>query len=117
MASFLNGLYYGNTWFSEIPKAIFMDNYKKFLEKLINQDPTLVKIACLKDEEDVILGYSILGNQHLTIHWVFVKDAWRHGGIAKRLTPKFPTAVTHLTRLGKSLMKKIPTAVYNPFAH
>lgn len=114
-ASFLNGLYYGDSWFSTIPEKIFMDNYKLVITALINNPQVSVQVACLKDEADVILGYSILGNNFQTIHWVFVKKAWRKGGIGQSLTPKYPTTVTHLTKLGKVLLTKLTTAVFNPF--
>lgn len=113
LATFLKGLYYGDSWFSLIPKDIFMENYKKIAEALLATQ--IVQVACLADDEDVILGYSILGNNYQTIHWVFVKAAWRNGGIAKHLTPRFPTAITHLTTLGKVLISKFPTAQFNPF--
>ncbi len=115
MATFLKGLYHGDSWFSLIPIQIFMDNYKPALDAILANSNTQVQIACLKDDEDIILGYSILGHNYSTIHWVFVKAAWRNGGIARALTPRYPTTVTHLTALGKSLMSKIETAVFNPF--
>ena len=115
IATFLRGIYYGDSWFSAIPKHIFMENYKRVIEALLRSPNVVVKIACLKEDPDVILGYSILSNDFQTIHWVYVKSAWRGKGIAKSLTPKYATAVTHLSALGKSLMPKIPTAVFNPF--
>lgn len=115
-ASFLQGLYYGDSWFSAIPLDIFMSNYKKALDALLANPGTVVKVACLKDEQDTILGYSILGNNYQTIHWVFVKSAWRKGGIGKALTPQFPTVVTHLNALGKSLLNKVSNPTFNPFA-
>lgn len=115
LATFLRGLYYGDSWFSLIPKQIFMANYKKVAEALVLSPKTTVKIACLKEDENVILGYSILSNDYMTIHWVFVKSAWRHKGIAKSLVPKYPTSVTHLTTLGKQLLTKFDNISFNPF--
>lgn len=116
LATFLRGLYYGDSWWSTIPKQIFMDNYKKVAEQLIDNTKTEVKVACLKDEPNVILGYSILSKDYLTIHWVFVKSPWRKRGIARSLLPQYPAEITHLTATGKSLMSsKFPTAIFNPF--
>lgn len=115
MATFLKGLYYGDSWFSAIPKDIFMDNYKKVLYLNLNKQTTVVKIVCLKEDPDVILGYSILSSNYSTIHWVFVKKDWRGKGIAKTLLPSHPTAVTHLTKLGKTLLPKFENCVFNPF--
>lgn len=115
LATFLRGLYYGDSWFSMIPKSIFMDNYKRVAEGILANPKTLVKIACLKEDPDVILGYSILSNNYSTIVWVYVKSAWRKQGIAKSILPQFPTTVTHLSALGKSLLSKYPNVTFNPF--
>lgn len=115
MATFLRGLYYGDSWFSQIPKKIFMDNYKLIAEALMASPAITVKVACLKEDPDVILGYSILSANFQTIHWVFVKSAWRRQGIAKSLLPQFPTAVTHLSAVGIKLLPKFKDAVFNPF--
>lgn len=115
LATFLKGLYHGDSWFSLIPHDIFMENYKPALTALLSKPTTSVQVACLKDDEDIILGYSILGDNFTTLHWVFVKAAWRNGGIARALTPRYPTKVTHLTALGKSLMSKFSGTVFNPF--
>lgn len=117
LATFLRGLYYGDSWFSIIPKDIFMKSYKPVAEALVNGNKTTIKIACLKEDPGVILGYSILSSDYHSIVWAFVKSAWRRRGIARRLLPKAPTQVTHLTPLGKSLLNKFETApIFNPFA-
>lgn len=116
LATFLRGLYYGDSWFSEIPKNIFMDNYKKIAEAIVNSPNVTLKIACLNEDPDVILGYSVLSSDFQTIHWVYVKSAWRKKGIGRSLVPRMPTNVTHLTLLGKTLIKKFDNTVFNPFA-
>ena len=113
MATFLRGLYYGDSWFSLIPKDAFMMNYKHIAEALLNKH--LVKVACLKEDKDVILGYSILSKDFQTLHFVFVKSAFRKQGIGRSLIPHSISTVTHLTTLGKSLMNKLSNCVFNPF--
>lgn len=113
LATFLRGLYYGDSWFSLIPKDIFMKHYKVVAEALLKT--RTVKVACLKEDPSVILGYSILSNDYQGIDWVFVKSAWRKQGIGKSLVPQRPSYVTHLTKLGKDLLVKFPNTVFNPF--
>lgn len=113
MATFLRGLYYGDTWFSQIPKDIFMDNYKRIAEALIERPDASVRIACLKEDPDVILGYSI--SKGTALDWVYVKKAWRGAGIGRALLPPKITAITHLADTGKALMNKIPNCIFNPF--
>lgn len=116
MATFLRGLYYGDSWFSLIPKDIFMQNYKTIANALILSPNVVIKIACLKEDPNVILGYSILSADSQVVHWTFVKSAWRKQGIAKALVPQYPVFITHLSDLGRKLMSKYPTTKFNPFA-
>jgi hypothetical protein len=116
LATFLRSLYYGDSWFSQIPKNIFMYNYHKIAEVLLNSKNVLVKVACLKEDTDVILGYSILSKDLTIIHFCFVKSAWRKQGIGSALLPSTINKVTHLTQLGKSLLPKLKDTIFDPFA-
>ncbi len=115
-ASFLNGLYYGSSWFNLIPKDIFMANYKNIINGLLDHPGVTIKIACPKDEQDLIIGYSILSADYATVHWVFVKHKWRNNGVGKALLPTRPEAFSHLSDLGKILMSKYENTIFNPFA-
>lgn len=112
-STWLIGLFYGHTFYSLIPKHIFMANYHTVIENLLKSPKVEVRIACLKEDPSVILGYSILGSEN-AVHWVFVKKSWRGIGIAKDLVPATVVASTHFTKLGLSIMKKKNIA-YNPF--
>lgn len=116
LATFLRGLYYGDSWWSSVPKNIFMDNYKRVATAIIQNPKTIIKVACLKEDPNVILGYSILSADYQTLDWVYVKSAWRNKGIATSLTPALISNITHLSTLGKTLMPKLLFAVFNPFA-
>lgn len=114
-STFLRGLYYGNSFYSQIPKDIFMANYKPFITNLIATGRAVINIACLKEDSDVILGYSILSSDYQAIHFVFVKSRFRKQGIARSLVPQRPVAVTHLTGIGRILLTKFPHTIFNPF--
>lgn len=116
LATFLRGIYYGDSWYSLIPKDIFMYNYKYVVEDLLNNPSTIITIACLPEDTDVIIGYSLMGKNYQRIDFVYVKSAWRKKGIAKALMPERPTEVTHLTAVGRVLMKKYPNLIFNPFS-
>lgn len=115
LATFLRGLYYGDSWYSLIPKRIFMDNYKAVAQALVSSPNVFVNVACLKDAPDVILGYSVVSSDYQTLNWVYVKKAWRLRGIARALVPSHPTSVSHLSAEGKSLLNKINNPVFDPF--
>lgn len=117
LATWLRGLYYGESWYRDIPKDIFMANYHTILEKILATPGLSVKVSCLKDDNEVILGYSVYHklNELIVLDWIFVKSAWRRIGIGKGLVPQGVMFVTHLTKVGKALMPKIPNVQFNPF--
>lgn len=114
-ATMLRGLYYGDSWFSRIPKDIFMAHYHKVIEALLVHPSTKVTVACLKDDPEVVLGYSVTGHNDELVHFVYVKSAWRNIGLAKSLVGTTPKAATHLTTVGSSILKKHPEVIFNPF--
>ena len=113
-ASWLRGLYYGDSVFSLVPKQIFMSNYHKVLDFLLKSNNTEITVACLKDDPEVILGYAVLSKNPRTLHYVFVKKQWRSIGIAKGLIPGDINVATHFTKVGFSIMNK-KGWTYNPF--
>lgn len=115
-ATFLRGLYYGDSWFSEIPKTIFMENYHNALKRILVNPNNYVKIACLVEDPEIILAYAILSSDNKTLHWAFCKKAWRAIGLIKQLVPNTVTQVTHLTKVGLSIIKKRDHVIFNPFA-
>lgn len=115
LATFLRGLYYGESFFSDVPKNLFMERYKRVAQALVNDPNTTIRVACLPEDKDVILGYSICSGD--SVNFCFVKAAWRQKGIAKSLVPTNPVYVVpqHLTKIGKELLTKINNPKYNPF--
>lgn len=117
LACWLRGVYYGGTFFSDIPKSIFMEHYHKVLERFIDNPKVSIQMAVLQDDPQVILGYSVArksAKDEQILDWIFVKSAWRKIGIAKMLVPSDLAVVTHQTKLGKAL--KPAGVIYNPFA-
>jgi len=114
LATWLRGLYYGDSVYSNMKKQTFMENYHTILETVINNSAIQIKVACLKEDSNVILGYAVLANAPQTIHWVFVKKFWRNIGLARDLVPKDTNTVTNLTKIGLSILKKKDWA-FNPF--
>lgn len=113
-ASWLRGMYYGESWLSLMKKDVFMATYHKVVETLINSPGVQIKVACLKDDPEVILGYAVLSRVAPVLHWVFVKSSWRGIGIAKSLVPSETKIVTNVTKSGLAIMRKYPGVSYNP---
>lgn len=112
LATWLRGLRFGNSWFLMIESDTYFNTYHRVVETILYRATTQIKVACLKDDPEVILGYAIYDSNAL--HWVFVKKAWRKIGVAGRLVPSDAKTVTHLTEVGKSIIKKKGLA-FNPF--
>lgn len=109
-ATFLKGTYYGSEWTAAISKDVFFTQYAKVLDNLLLV--ANIKIACLSDAPDVILGYSIY-HQNI-LHFVFVKKAWRLQGIANKLVPLGITTCTAITKPGNAIRRK-KGVDFNPF--
>src|ERR1700679_142902 len=85
LATFLRGLYYGDSWFSMVDKDAFMEYYGKIANMILVHPKVSIKVACLKEDSEVILGYAILSKDNTAVHWAYVKSPWRNKGIAKSL--------------------------------
>lgn len=110
-ATWLRGLYYGNPWFTMIHKKSYMDSYHNILDQLFKKPGLVVNVACLKDDQELILGYS--ATEQDILHWVFVKQAWRRFGIAKQLIPKDTKVITHVTTMSEKIRPK--NWIFDPF--
>lgn len=93
-STWLRGLYYGNDWFRKIDKTSFFDKYRIVVNNLLTR--STVRVACLEDDQDVIVAYVVYSGNCL--HWVYVKKDWRKLGIATALIPDSIEVVTHLTK-------------------
>lgn len=117
MSTILRGLYYGESHFSEIPKDIFMKHYHPYISAMPTSPNLTTKVACLPDDPDTIIGYSIVTKDNDNIVFVFVKGPWRQKGVGKSLVPKNPRYVGHLTKLGRALLSKVGNPQFQPFIY
>lgn len=125
--SILMGTYHGNRpakgqkpdpkcpvdFFSSIDQDTFMSEYHKHVENVISKPDINIKIACLVEDVDVILGFSIYTDENLS--FVFVKPDWRRIGIANDLVPGTIKSVSGFTRVGDIIRRKKQWS-FNPWA-
>lgn len=113
-STWLKGLRFGNDVFNLIEQHSYFKNYHKVIETILARPNVWISVACLKDDPDTILGYAI--REEDTVHYVHVKSAFRRFSIAKALCPPAIRRVTHVTKIGWSILKeKHPTAIFDPF--
>ncbi len=112
-ASWLRGLKHANDYFELIENEAYFKHQHSTIENILDDFEVTVRIACLKDDQSVILGYAVYKNTRLD--WLFVKRSWRGIGLAKDLTPPNIATVSHFTKLGLSLLRKYPNVRFNPY--
>ncbi len=110
LSTFLKGLYYGSKFWGLVDQEAFFQNYEPFVKQLMLRSD--VKIACLEEDKDVILGYSI--SRSNVLHFLFVKKSYRKLGIGKLLYPAGIDTVSHITDQGDSMRRKL-NLKFNPF--
>lgn len=120
LSTWIKGYFYGSdelSYMTESPmaKREFFIQYEPLIKSILSRPTTKIKVACLSDSFDDIVGYSVEENQgnEKVLHWVFVRSEWRKIGIAKSLLNDKITHVSHLSNLGKKLNKY--NWIYNPF--
>lgn len=98
-----------------------MTNYAKVAEAIVQSPNTRLIVACLKEDPDTIIGYSLVSADAKTLHFVYIKGgkdestSWRRKGIGRSLIPNTIEQVSHLTMLGRKLLIKLDKVVFNPF--
>lgn len=102
-STWATGLYYGNDnpGDDEHDARKKMSKIRKDIEPILYSPKTRIAVACLKEDEDVILGYSVFEGD--SFHWIYVKKPWRLLGIGKSLIPPGIKKATFMTEAGKSL--------------
>lgn len=115
--TFLKSYYFNMTGKKPATKAYF-SSHAKILENLYETNQIVVLIACLDEDEDIILGYSIWGLDK-TLHYVYVKESYQRMGIASKmlklmLKDRSEIVVSHFTKDIKHFQGKYKLT-YNPY--
>lgn len=112
-ATWLKGLRFGNDWYGLVDSKVYYRVYHRVIEAILSKPNICIKVACLKEDPQVVLGYSVSSGSRLD--WVHIKKQWRSIGLAKDLVPNPVTTVSHVTRIGRSILKKHDNISFNPF--
>ena len=86
-------------------KAIWFKEFHLKMSSLL-KDATIY-VACIQNDPDTLLGYSIIYKD--TLEFVYVKELFRTQGIATLLTKdKYTKVATPITKVGLTIISKNP---------
>ena len=112
-STWLKGQRFNNPFFAETEPTAYYAAYGAIVDRILDNPTTTVAVACLSDEPDVIVGYSVTTAPGI-LHWVYVKKQWRKNGVAKMLVADTIKTVTAITYAGLQIAKK-RKYTFNPF--
>lgn len=111
----LRSFRYGNKFLRSSDPAPYYKNYHLYLENLLKKPDSIIRLAVLTDDHDVVLGFSVVRED--VLDYVHVQVNHRKHGIAKKLVPETITTTSHMTDLAKGIwQKKYKDIKFNPFA-
>ena len=121
-SKWLRSLKYGNTYFKLIDNESYFAAYHKYVEMVIAKPETVVRLAVLSDDHDVVLGFSVARDN--VLDYIHVQRDYRRESIGTSLIPAQMLVnkgegyvITHLTTIGVSIWNsKLSKAIFNPFA-
>lgn len=116
--SLLNCLYFAGHWRSTrkvdgkhlpLMSREVAFKYRTVLSHVLAKPNVQCRVCSLKDDEDIIIGYSIVEKLpfDFILHFVYVREDWQRNGIARDLVPETPTLITHLTKDGRSVLSHL----------
>lgn len=109
VSTMLKSLRSGCHLYRKMDKIAFSHNYNQIVDRLLNTAE--VRVACLTEDPDIIIGYAICRDS--VLDYVYVKSLWRQKGIAKSLCGGV-TTVSHLTSVAEPIIIKHGIR-FNPF--
>lgn len=114
IATWLKSLRHSNDWFRLIDPHAYYAIYKNAIKSILANPDTHIRIAVLTEDKDVAFGYCVYRDKILD--YVFVLADYRRQGIGRAILPRHIEIYTHLTKLGRELVKsKKPHWLFNPF--
>ena len=87
LATWCRSAYSNATGYRE-KQSIFHKGLERVIKRRYEQGDLLVYIACDSDDPDFILGFAVFGYVY-SLHYVYVKEAFKRLGVAKALLSFF----------------------------
>lgn len=116
-SKWLRSLRFGNPLFKRVYTKDYYKNYHTYIENLLKKPDSIIRLAVLTDDQDVVLGFSV--SREDVLDYIHVHNDYRRIGIARLLMPKDITTFTHITTTWLSIWPGNPNykhLQFNPFA-
>lgn len=113
-SSWKRSLYYTKPY-RYIDPSTYHRCHGQLIERILNSPNVQIKVACLEDDPNIIVGYSVF--QPKTLHWIYVKEDWRRQRIADKLYPQGVQFCSHMTATFHIIRSANPRywVVFNPY--
>lgn len=106
---------HGNDYIKLSDSDSYYSAYRRHIDRVLEFKDTVVRLAVLTDDLDVVLGFSV--SRGTILDYVHVHKDMRRMGIGKKLIPPGIAWVTHLTKTGLTIWgSKYSDWKFNPFA-
>lgn len=107
-ATWLQQVLTNTRWRHGVDKQNFF-RYREILIAILKKPTVKVTVCALKDDPDIIVGYSVYEKNptDTILHFVYVRSDWQRQGIARDICPKHITVITHLTKIGERIWSKM----------
>lgn len=113
-SKWLRSYRFGNEFMKLIDSNSYYKFYHEYISRVLAEKNTIVCLAVLTDDRDVVLGFSV--SRGTNLDYVHVHKDNRRLGIGTFLLPKDIDSFTHLTKTGMAIWNnKYPSWKCNPF--
>ncbi len=113
-SKWLRSYRYGNDFIHLTDPSAYYPAYHCYISKILANPDTVICLAQLTEDMDVVLGFSV--SRKNVLDYVHVHSYSRKMGIGSRLVPKGIDTISHLTKIGLSIWgSKYGKWKFNPF--
>ncbi len=114
-SKWMRSLRHGNDYYRLVDPPHYYEAYQRYISAILGKPDTMVRLAVLSDDRDVVLGFSV--SRDKVLDYVYVDKLQRKQGIGKMLVPPSIEQITHVTKTGLTIWgSKYGHWKFNPFA-
>jgi GNAT superfamily N-acetyltransferase len=103
-----------------INDEVFYDSHHYLITQCLRRPTAVLRFASLAEDPNIVFGFIWADLEPETVHYIYVKKAFRRLGIARLLIDDVfdddqEIYFTHMTRDAGFIIEKIKGFIYNPY--